>query len=66
MDTANEYPPFVTVLRSCDKFYPAIMEWDKIQERYALSVGYKKKSLHTDAEINAQALAEKMGLEYRP
>ena len=68
MSVAEEFPPFVTVLKSREKFYAAIMEWDGQQERYGLSrnrpAGHPHR-ISTDAKIDAQSMAQKLGVEYR-
>jgi hypothetical protein len=62
----DDYPPYVTVLRSHDRFYAAIMKWDDRQERYDLDWPSKFKHVTvTQAKIDAEAWAQKLGYEVR-
>lgn len=62
----SEYPPFVTVLRSKDRFYAAVMKWDERQQRYDLDWPCKfKHTTTTGAKIDAEAWAQKLGYEVR-
>lgn len=64
----DEYPPFVTVLRSRDQqFYAAVMEWDRHQEVYQLSSS-QSTGTHTDKDSalgEAGRMAIRLGLEIR-
>ena len=61
----DDFPQYITVLRRGEKFYPALMEWDKREERYSLKEAFKEKWSRAQAIIEAEALAKFLGLEYR-
>ena len=66
MQIARDYPPYVTVLRIKDKYYAALMKWDDRQERYDLDWPSRFKHVtHTQAQIDAEAWAQKLGYEVR-
>lgn len=65
MRTSQEYPPFVTVLKTVrQKSYVAVMEWDSVNERYTTSSPQTQEP-HKDAVQHAKEKAAALGLETR-
>lgn len=65
----EDFPSYVTVLRTHSAYYACVMSWKSREETYQVDQTAPSSTIsksRVDAEIKAEALAKMLGLKVRP